>query len=78
MKHFEYYSSGLYYKHMMIVNENSRVVNKLEALLIDDARVIIYDRHMFIVQPTDVYTFHRRMLAFTSPIEMTQLQSCST
>jgi hypothetical protein len=35
---------------MMIVNEDSKVTNKLEASLIDDVRVIIYDRHMFIVQ----------------------------
>ncbi len=34
---------------MTIVNDNSRVINKLEAY---DARVIIYDRHMFIVQAT--------------------------
>ncbi len=33
----------------MIVNDDSRVVNKLEASLTDDARVVIYDRHMFIV-----------------------------
>jgi hypothetical protein len=39
---------------MMIVNDNSRVVNKLEASLTDDARFVIYDRHMFIVQATDV------------------------
>jgi len=32
----------------MIVNDDSRVVNKLEASLTDDASVIIYDRHMFI------------------------------
>ncbi len=37
---------------MMIVNDGSRVVNKLEASLTDDARVIIYDCHMFIVQAT--------------------------
>jgi hypothetical protein len=37
---------------MMIVNDDSRVVNKLEASLTDNARVIIYDRHMFIVQAT--------------------------
>jgi hypothetical protein len=37
---------------MMIVNDNSRVINKLEGSLTDDARVIIYDRHMFIVQAT--------------------------
>jgi hypothetical protein len=44
--------SGLYYKPMTIVNDESRVINKLEASLTDDARVVIYDRHMFIVQAT--------------------------
>ena len=39
-------------KHMRIVNDDSGVVNKLEASLIDDARVVIYDHHMFIVQAT--------------------------
>ena len=44
---------GLYYKPMMIVNDDARVINKLEASLTDDAsRVVIYDRHMFIVQAT--------------------------
>jgi hypothetical protein len=37
---------------MTIVNDNSCVVNKLGASLTDDARVVIYDRHMFIVQVT--------------------------
>jgi hypothetical protein len=36
----------------MIVNDVSRVVNKLETSLTDDAIVIIYDRRMFIVQAT--------------------------
>ncbi len=36
---------GLYYKHTMIVNYASSVVKKLEALLTDDARVVIYNRH---------------------------------
>ncbi len=36
----------------MIVNDDSSIVNKLETSLIDDARVIIYDRHMFIVEAT--------------------------
>jgi hypothetical protein len=45
--------SGLYYKHIMIVNDDSRIINKLEPSLTDDARVIIYDcHHMFIVQAT--------------------------
>jgi hypothetical protein len=35
---------------MTIVNEDSRVANKLKTSITDDARVIIYDRHMFIVQ----------------------------
>jgi len=46
-------TSGLYYKHTTIVNYTSSVINKLEALLTDDARVIIYDRHVFIVQATE-------------------------
>ncbi len=45
-------SCGMYYKPIMIVNDNSSVANKLETSLIDDARVVIYDRHMFIVQAT--------------------------
>ncbi len=35
---------------MTIVNDDSSVVNKLEALLIDDTRGVIYGRHMFIIQ----------------------------
>jgi hypothetical protein len=37
---------------MMIVNDNSRVVTKLETSLTDNARVIIWDCHMFIVLTT--------------------------
>jgi hypothetical protein len=37
---------------MTIVNDYSRVVNKLETSLTDDARVAIYNRHVFIVQAT--------------------------
>jgi hypothetical protein len=40
------YTCGLYYKHITMVNDESRVVNT------DNARVIIYDCHMFIVQVT--------------------------
>ncbi len=49
-------SSGLYYKHIMIVNDNSIVINKFVASLTDTAWVIIYDHHMFIVQATDSST----------------------
>ncbi len=38
----------------MIVNYTSSVVNLLEALLTDGARVIIYNRQVFIVQATDL------------------------
>ncbi len=36
----------------MIVNDASSVINKLEALLTEDARVVIYNRRVFIVQAT--------------------------
>jgi hypothetical protein len=41
---------SLYYKPITIVNDDSNIVNKLETSLIDDARVIIHDCQMFIVQ----------------------------
>ena len=37
-----------------IINDESCIINKLETSLIDDARVVIYDRHMFRVQVTGV------------------------
>jgi hypothetical protein len=37
---------------MTIVNGDSGAINELEASLIDDAKVFIYDCHMFIVQVT--------------------------
>jgi hypothetical protein len=40
---------------MMIVNDDSRVVNKLETSLTDNAGVVIYDRHMFIVEATGLW-----------------------
>jgi hypothetical protein len=48
-------TGGLYYKHVIIVNYASSGVNKLKASLNDDARVIIYDRHMLIVQVTEAH-----------------------
>ncbi len=45
---------GLYYKHMMIVIDNSSIVIKRSFKLIDAARGVIYDCHMFIVQSTGV------------------------
>ena len=46
-------TSGLYYKPITIINDDSRVINKLETSVTDDARFIIYEHHMFIVQATD-------------------------
>ncbi len=45
-------TSGLYHKPMIVVNEGSRVVYKLETSLTGDGRIIIYDHHMFIVKAT--------------------------
>jgi len=55
-------SSGLYYKHTKIINFASSIVHKLKALLTDDARVIIYDHHVFMVQAT-VVTRHQEKMA---------------
>ncbi len=40
------------YKRVTIINDDSSIVNKFEASLTDDAKVIIHDQHMFIVQAT--------------------------
>jgi hypothetical protein len=42
---------------MAIVNDDSRVATKLETSLTDDARVVIYDRHMFIVHTTGKHSY---------------------
>ena len=55
---------GLYYKHSTIVNYTSSIVNKLEALLTDNARVVIYDRHVFIVQATSLLWQSLNTLAY--------------
>ncbi len=47
---------GLYYKHVTLVNDASSDVIKWSFKLIDAARGIIYDRHMFIVQDTAAET----------------------
>ncbi len=41
----------------MIVNDDSKVINKLETSLTDNARVVIYiyDCHMFIVLATELW-----------------------
>ncbi len=54
---FSFSTCGLYYKHIIIVNYDSSIINKFGASLTGDARVIIYDRQMFIVQATWMH-FH--------------------
>ena len=41
---------------MTIIIDDSRVINKLEASLTDDARVVIYDHYMFRVQAIAYFT----------------------
>ncbi len=45
-------SCGVYYKHVTIINDNSRIVSKWSSKFIDDARGVIYNSHMLIVQAT--------------------------
>jgi hypothetical protein len=67
-KHFEALTAlsacGLYYKPIMIIKDDSGVINKLETSLIDNARVIIYNCHMFIIQATacSVFAHYQRLL----------------
>ena len=44
--------SGLYYKPITIIKDDSSIINKLGTSLIGDARVVIYDCHMFKVKAT--------------------------
>jgi hypothetical protein len=53
-KNYNIDNSGLYYKHVKIVNDNSSIINKWSFKLIDDARVVIYDRNRFMIQATGV------------------------
>ncbi len=46
-------TSVLYHKPITIVNDDSRVMDKLETSLTYDDRVVIYNCHMFIVQTTE-------------------------
>jgi hypothetical protein len=52
---------------MTIVNDDSRVVNKLETLLTDNARVVIYDRHLLIVQSTEYARWRNKLECLSLP-----------
>ncbi len=41
---------GLHYKHTTIVSDDCSIINKFVASLTDEARVIIYNPNMFIMQ----------------------------
>ncbi len=45
---------GLYYKPITTINDDSSVITKLETSVTDNARVVIYNSHMFIVQATEI------------------------
>jgi hypothetical protein len=45
--------SGLYYKHVTIVNDDSGVVSKWSFKLTDNSRGVIYTRNRFIAQTND-------------------------
>jgi hypothetical protein len=51
---------------MTIVNDDSKVIGKLVTSLTDDARVIIYDRHIFIVQATGFTLVARTIKLYTT------------
>jgi len=52
---------------MMTVNEDSRVVNKLETSLTGNATVIIYDRHLLIVQSTEYARWRNKLECLSLP-----------
>ena len=56
---------------MTIINDDTRIVNKLDASLTDDARVIIYNCHMFIVQATELVLLLCRRRSKKSCITLT-------
>jgi hypothetical protein len=63
-------TSGLYYKHITIINDNFSIISKIEDSLTDDARVIIYILHMFIVEATGVNVIN----PFPSSLMLTENQ----
>jgi hypothetical protein len=71
---FHCVTSGLYYKHTTIINYASSVVNKLGALLTDNARVIIYDCHVFIVQATEDF---KKVVQISEKVSKTVIETKS-
>jgi hypothetical protein len=42
----------MHYKYITILDDNCSVISKWHSSVIDDARVVIYDHNMFIIQAT--------------------------
>ncbi len=65
-------SSGLFYKDIMILNYDSSIVNKFVASLTDDAWVVPYDCHMFIVHDTGSviveFSLHKSCKMYSVPM----------
>ena len=61
----------LYYNYVTIVNYDSSIVNTFGASLTDDARVVIYDRCMFMVKATGVASvnYDRKFMICKAPLE---------
>jgi hypothetical protein len=53
---------------MTIIIDDSKIDNKLETSLTENARVIIYDRHMFIVLATGVNALIISPLVTEAPV----------
>jgi hypothetical protein len=53
-KEWIYQTCGLYYKHATIVNDDSGVISMWSSKLIDNARAVIYDRHMLNAQAIEL------------------------
>jgi len=49
------HACGLFYKHITTINDDSSIINKFETSLTNNARVVIYNCHMFIIQATDLF-----------------------
>ncbi len=47
--------SALYFKHVMIVNDDSSVISNWSFKPIDDTKFIIYNHNMFIIQTRSLY-----------------------
>jgi hypothetical protein len=64
----------------MIINDDSRVINKLETTITDDANVVIYDCHMIIVPATGIksHNLYLNVDHFSTPVLIRHLWQLET